>query len=84
MQGSKIARNAGHRFLNERLPVANQKIRELEDERKWRELGLKRVLSEDDFSRMRVTSQTSAERAFEKVREKQKNLRGSMDRAEKV
>ena len=71
-QGWKIARNAGHRFLNERLRVANQKVRELEDERKWRELGLKRVLSKDDFTRMRVKSQTLAERAFEKVREKQR------------
>ena len=44
-QGLKIASNAGHRFLNERLRSANQNVRELEEERKWRELGLMRTLS---------------------------------------
>ena len=44
-RGHEIARNAGYTFLNERLRLANRKVEQLEDERKWAEIGLKRALS---------------------------------------
>ena len=70
--GWQIARKAGYKFLNERLRMANRKIEELEDEKKWTEIGLRRNLSESDYDRLIATSCTAAERAFVKIRDKQK------------
>ena len=71
-KGWKIASNAGNRFLNERPRIANQNGLELVEERQWRELGLMRTLSKADLNRVMETSQTSAERAFKKVKRKQR------------
>ena len=70
--GWQIARKAGYKFLNERLRMANRKIEELEDEKKWTEIGLRRNLSESDYDRLIETSCTAAERAFVKTRDRQK------------
>ena len=52
--------------------MVNRKIEELEDEKKWREIGLRRTLSESDYDRLMETSCTAAENAFVKIRERQK------------
>ena len=71
-RGHEIARNAGYKFLNERLRLANRKVEQLEDERKWTEIGLKRALSEVGYERLKETSKAAAEKAFVRTRENQK------------
>ena len=51
-RGRAIAGRASRQFLDECLRVANYKVRQLEDERKWTELGSHRRLSTDDFERV--------------------------------
>ena len=70
--GWRIARDTGDRFLNERLRLSNQKFRRLEEERKKRELDLRGIPSGADYDRLVETSRAAAERAFVKVREKQR------------
>ena len=71
-RGHEIARNAGYKFLNERLRLANRKVEQLEEERKRTEVGLKRALSEVDYERLKETSKAAAEKAFDRTREDQK------------
>ena len=70
--GWTIARDTGDRFLNERLRLSNQKFRRLEEERKKRELDLSGILSEAECDLLVETSSAAAERAFVKVKEKQR------------
>ena len=66
-RGRAIASRASRQFLDERLRVANYKVRQLEDERKWTELGLlglRRRLSTDDFERVDKINKEQAERTF--------------------
>ena len=71
-RGKAIASRASRQFLNERLRVANYKVRQLEDELKWTELGLRRKLNTDDFTRLDKISKDHAQRTFIRVREHQK------------
>ena len=70
-QGWKIADRASRQFLNERLRVANYRVHQLEDERKWTEIGLRRVLNEEDFKRIDQLTKEKAERSFVITRERQ-------------
>ena len=54
------------------MRLANRKVEQLEDERKWTEIGLKRALSEVDYERLKETSKAAAEKAFVRTRENQK------------
>ena len=53
------------------MRVANYKVRHLEEEVKWRELGLRRHLDEEDFTKVEKISKEQAERTFIQVRERQ-------------
>ena len=72
-QGRRIARRAGHQFLRERLRLSNFKLRELEEERKWREIGIRRMVSEEDYERIEKMTNESAE--FEFIRTKDRQMR---------
>ena len=71
MRGREIAERASRQFLNERLRIANFKCRELQDELKWREIGLQRTLDQEDFNKLKQISEKHAEKTFLQVREKQ-------------
>ena len=71
-QGRRIAERASHQFLNERLRLANHGLRQLEDEKKWREIGLQQALSETDVQRVIKMARENAEHVFGKMREKQR------------
>ena len=70
-RGRAIAERTSRQFLDERLRVANFRLRKLEDERKWREIGLQRSLSTDDFTQVRTLSEEKSEKIFLEVRRKQ-------------
>ena len=72
IQGRAIAQRASRQFLNERLRLANNRLRQLEDERKWREIGLQRALSGADLERVKKMATDNAEHVFVQTREKQK------------
>ena len=72
-QGRRIARRAGHQFLRERLRLSNFKLRELEEERKWREIGIRRMVSEEDYEQIEKMTNESAE--FEFIRTKDRQMR---------
>ena len=44
----------------------------MEEEKKWRKLGLERIVRHEDFQRMEEKSELAAERAFCRTREKQR------------
>ena len=71
-KGRSIARNAERQFLAERLRIANYRAKELEEERKWREIGLRRVLDPEDSERVLRVSAENAEVVFNKTREQQR------------
>ena len=71
-RGHEIAERASRQFLNERLRLANYKLRKLEEERKWREIGLRRTPTDTDFEQARKMSEERAECVFLDRREKQK------------
>lgn len=58
--------------MNERLRLANYKLRRLEEKKKWRELGLTRLMSTEDFNRLEKITREYSERVFIKVRENQR------------
>ena len=72
-RGRKIADRANRQFLNERLRVSNFRLRQLEDERKWREIGLRRTVSDEDFERITRMAGEAAE--FEYIRTKERHIR---------
>ena len=72
VRGREIAERASRQFLNERLRIANFKCRELQDELKWREIGLRRTLDQEDFGKLKQISEKHAEKIFLQVREKQR------------
>ena len=84
-QGRKIAERAGHQYVNERLRLANYKVRQLEDEMKWREIGLRRRLSNLDFERVCDMSKRNADIVFEAAKDRQvkkyKKLQAHEDRS---
>ena len=51
--------------------MANFKLRQLEEERKWREIGLRRTLNEADFIQVKQMCEDQAERVFTEVRKRQ-------------
>ena len=71
-KGRSIARNAERQFLAERLRIANYRAKELEEERKWREIGLRRVLDPEDSERVLRVSAENADVVFNKTREQQR------------
>ena len=71
-QGRRIAERAGQQYVNERLRLANYKVRQLEGERKWREIGLQRRLSAEDYARVLEMSQENAEIVFEQTKKSQR------------
>ena len=71
-RGRAIADHASQQFLNERLRVANFRLRELEDERKWREIGLQRRLSSTDYTQVKTMSEAKSEELFLKIRDRQR------------
>ena len=70
-RGWEIAQRAGRQFLNERLRLANFKLRQLEEDRKWTELGLRRTLSSTDFNQVKKINEEQAQRVFLDVRNQQ-------------
>ena len=70
-RGKAIANRASRQFLDERLRIANYKIRQLEEERKWTELGLRRTLAKEDLEKVERVNREQAERTFCRIREKQ-------------
>ena len=72
-RGMKIADRASHQFLSERLRLANYRVTRLEDERKWTEIGLRRVLSERDMENLEELSRKQAESVFQTVKERHKS-----------
>lgn len=71
-RGRAIADRASRQFLDERLRVANYGLRRLEDEKKWRELGLRRHLNTTDYQKVEKICKEQAEHTFVKVRERQR------------
>ena len=71
-QGHRIVRNASRQLLNERLRLVNCTIRQLEDERKWRELGLRRLVDQDDFEKIVKMTKETEEFEFTRVKERQR------------
>ena len=67
-----MAKRTGKLFLNERLCEANRRVRELKNERRGRELTLKRMLTAEDFDQLQRTSNVAAEKAFERLKIKQR------------
>ena len=51
-RGREIAQRASLQFLNGRLPIASFKLHQIEDEQKWRALGLKRNLPAHDYEQV--------------------------------
>ena len=72
VRAKEIAERASRQFLNERLRVANYKRRSLEEEAKWREIGLQRALNQQDFEKLKQINQAHAEKTFLQVRERQR------------
>ena len=62
--GWKLAERTGKLFLNERLHEANRRVRELNNERRCRELTVKRMLTAEDFDQLQRTSNAAAEKAL--------------------
>ena len=79
-RGRRIAEKAGHQFVNERLRLANYRVRQLEDEAKWREIGLRRQLADEDAERVIEMSKKNGEIVFEATKKRQRkkynDLRG--------
>ena len=68
--------------MNERLRVVNHRVRELQDEQRWREIGLRRNLSEEDYEKVKRISEQHAENVFERTKEKQRaKFEGLMQRS---
>ena len=72
VRGREIAERASRQFLSERLRIANYKHKQLEDEAKWRKLGLRHAIDETDFEKVDKISQDHAEKTFLQTREKQR------------
>ena len=72
-QGRRIACRAGHQLLRERLRLPNFKLRELEEEQKWREIGIRRMVSEEVYERIKRMMNERAE--FEFIRTKDRQMR---------
>ena len=72
-RGKTIANRASRQFLDERLRVANYKVRHLEDELKWTELGIRRQLNTDDVTKLEEISKGQAEKTFLRIRERQQD-----------
>ena len=71
-QGREIAEKVGRCFLDERLWLANHRVRQLKDDIKWRELGLRRTLTDTDFDQLKRMSEQQAEKVFEQTRQRQR------------
>ena len=79
-RGWQIAEKAKRSFVNERLRLANQRVRELEDQKKWRELGLRRKLSSNDFEKVNNISTNMQNKSFKELRKASKqNLTDGAD-----
>ena len=50
-EGLRIADRAGHAFVRERLRCSERRRRDLEEDRKWTEIGLRRRMDNDVFER---------------------------------
>ena len=66
----KITERAGHQLVRERLRLSELRKKELEDEKKWIEIGLKRIGEQrfNDWSRM---VETKGEKVFLRMSEVQ-------------
>ena len=71
-QGRRIAERASHQFVNERLRLANYRMRQLQEEAKWREIGLRRQLKEKDAARVIDMTKKNAEIVFERTEDRQR------------
>ena len=71
-RGRNIAERAERQFLNERLRVTNYRVKNLEEEKKWREIGVRRALDTEDLERFMRISNENAELVFTKTRDRQK------------
>lgn len=67
-----MAKEAGRRFMNERLRSANRRMEGLEEENKCMEIRLQRALSKEDYDRILKTSDEAAERELERIKVKQR------------
>ena len=70
-RGREIAARASRQFLDERLRLANAKLRGIEDELKWCEIGLRRALNDKDFLQIKNLAEEKSQQFFLQVREKQ-------------
>ena len=52
--------------------MTNYKVKQLEEERKWREIGLRRALNQEDIERVLEVSRDNAELVFKMTRERQR------------
>ena len=66
-----IAERAGHAFVKEVLRVMDFKKRTLTEDKQGRELGLRRQLGDEVFSRFNELVKRKEERAFMKTRKRQ-------------
>ena len=70
-RGLAIAERAGYTFVKEMLRVMDFKKRTLTEDKQWRELGLRRQLGDEVFSRFNELVKRKEERAFMKTRKRQ-------------
>ena len=50
--GRRIAEKAGRQFLNEHPQMSNSRVRKIQDDLKWTDIGFCRHLNEEDFERL--------------------------------
>ena len=62
---------AGHKLIRERLRLNELQKKELEDEKKWIEIGLKRRVGEQRFNDWSRMVETKGEKVFLRTRDVQ-------------
>ena len=70
-RGRAIANNAGRAFVRERLRLAEKRKKELEDVRKWTEMGLRRRIGDVRMGKFQKLTEKKAEKTFVGTRGKQ-------------
>ena len=70
-RGRAIANNAGRAFVRERLRLAEKRKKELEDVRKWTEIGFRRRIGDVRMGKFQKLTEKKAEKTFVGTRGKQ-------------
>ena len=71
-EGFRGADRAGHAFVREHLRCSERRKRDLEEDRKWTEIGLRRRMGNDVFERFDQLENKKSERIFTLTREVQR------------